>query len=185
MANWIAYEKGLPEICTILNSLSVFFRISLSSKTYHTVKKEMEHVYAYCKIQELRTRGNIKFIYEIDDDIEECKIQKLLIQPLIENSILHGIAPKGNKGLIVITVKRSVDNLIITVIDNGIGISKANESGEKENEGNKDSHGSGLKNIEERIKLSYGDSYGLILRDYIPEGTIAIMEIPCIGCKND
>ncbi|GGH23924.1 sensor histidine kinase [Paenibacillus segetis] len=170
------------EVVTTITSLSRFFRISLSSGSHIiTVQAELEHVRHYLIIQTIRFKN--KFDYEIicEDEVLECLTLKLILQPLVENAIHHGIENSPEKGFIGIYVSAEDDKLIIRIKDNGVGMSeeklkKIFSSVSKSGGGS----GVGVRNVQERISLYYGKTFGLQFESEQEEGTTVTITIPMV-----
>jgi two-component system sensor histidine kinase YesM len=156
-----------------LEALSKLFRSSLDSgKESTTVKAEIDHIKNYILIQQVRFNDEIKFSLSVDDELLDCMTLKLVLQPLIENSITHGIKNMDKNGMINVIVKREADELIFIVEDNGCcididevnrlldgnGNANANSAGTGNGKGNR---GFAIKNVNDRIKLFFGDDFGL------------------------
>ena len=183
---WQATDSNVPEIAVLSNSLGKFFRISLSSgREVITIDEELEHVKNYLKIQEIRYKDRLHYDFEIEEDVEELFTIKLIIQPLVENAIYHGIKEKEGPGHITIRIKRegSEDhrNLAIYVEDDGEGIEEerlaAIRQGLKSGIIDPDG-GYGIYNINERLKLYYGTPFGLSIDSTYLKGTSAKITMP-------
>ncbi|WMT42761.1 sensor histidine kinase [Paenibacillus sp. D2_2] len=168
------------EVVTTITSLSRFFRLSLSKgKPIITVKDELEHIRHYLIIQSIRFKN--KFHYEIkaDEAVLDCQTLKLILQPLIENSIHHGIENSVEEGMIFIHAHLQDEKLIFTIRDNGIGMTKEQLakllSGDIRSESGS---GVGVFNVQTRIQLYYGKSYGLHYESEPEEGTIVTITLP-------
>jgi two-component system sensor histidine kinase YesM len=178
---WLAYISENKTICTIIDSLATFYRLSLNKgNQYYTIAQEVEHVKSYIKIQEILYNNQVKFHFDIPDDVLPYETIKLILQPLVENALKHGIEPKGGIGNVTISIKKNDGIISMKVIDNGKGIGEYNnpESLPKANKTGRS--GYGIKNINERIKISYGEKYNLTLRNNPNGGTIAEVIIPAI-----
>lgn len=184
---WQAADCGAREVSILSNSLGKFFRISLSrGKEIITLREELEHVTSYLKIQKIRYKDKINYELYVPEDVMELYITKLVLQPLVENSIYHGIKLKDGVGTIRLCVRRTegaqgVPALEITVEDDGEGIESQTlitiNRGLSRGEINRDS-GYGIYNVNERLKLSYGDTYGLQLESEYKKWTRATILIP-------
>ena len=148
-----------------------------------TLKEELSHVRSYLEIQSMRYKDKFHFVIELPEDLENCPTIKLIVQPIVENSIYHGIKYLQDEGLISISaMEKDGKTIVISVKDNGVGMSEEiaaslldkNSSHQHLSDGN----GIGLQNIDERIKLSYGDEYGLTIHSELDEGTEVIITIP-------
>lgn len=170
--NWMAYMADNYDVCEMIGDLSDFFRLSLNfGEDIHTIEKEIKHVRCYCNIQEKRYT-QIQFLFEIEDEALQYKTLKILLQPLVENAIQHGLAPKHFEGVITIRVFCDENNIHMEIVDDGVGILQTgNKIGEKHS-------GYGIRNINERIQLYYGNEYGVKAEKNVPEGTKMIISIP-------
>ena len=141
----------------------------------------MEHAKNYLTIQNIRYKN--KFTYEIkaEESILECGIIKLIVQPLIENAIYHGMEFMSGDGEILVKAYRQED-LYIDIIDNGLGMPQEVADDLLTNEGKSKGSGSGigLKNVNERIQLYFGTDYGLEIYSEPDEGTTIRIHMPCV-----
>jgi len=183
MINWMALSNMNNEISDAVIALANFYKLSLSKgKDIIFIKDELSHVSLYVQIQNMRYSNKLKFIISIEDYLLNYKINKITLQPIVENSILHGILGKGDvEGTITITGKIEDDDLILSVMDNGIGMKPEllAKMLSDETESSKGS-GYGLKNINQRLKLSYGDKYGLTYSSEYGSGTRVDIRLPAI-----
>lgn len=182
---WMAMIQGAVGIVEMVNSLAVLLRnVAAGTDELITVEQEIEIVKEYCKIQQYRYGKLFDISYHFEDpSLKECKIIKFTLQPIVENSIFHGIEPKGTKGNIEIRVtKSSGDTLMISVKDDGVGMSR--EQIKKLMEGRyiekKRFNNIGIKNVDERIKLIFGQPYGLKINSVLGEYTEVIITLPLI-----
>lgn len=173
---WMAEEHGAKDVVHILGALANLFRIGLSKgKEMISVHEELEHVRSYLTIQKARYED--KLIYEInyDEDILNYSVLKLILQPLVENAIYHGINARRGGGKITITARIDQQKLYFCVADNGIGIMpeklKEIRNVLKNSHGESAKTGFGIFNVNERIKLSFGSEYGLTYTSVYHEGT--------------
>jgi two-component system sensor histidine kinase YesM len=178
--NWMAFIAQNNDICIMINALSKFFRLSLNrGNEFYTIKDEIEHVKNYIAIQRIRYNDKINFHFDIADNVYDYMTLKLLLQPLVENAIYHGIEPSGGEGNIYIKVERLCDKIKMEVDDDGIGITNIEHACEnaisRQNNG-----GYGIVNINERIKLYFGEKYGLEIKNRECGGTTAIIYIPAV-----
>lgn len=121
---WIAYMNGNKEIVVMVKALGDFMRCNISGPEFITIEKELENIHCYLTIQKFRYNDKLDVQIDIPPELYRAKIPKLLIQPLIENSIVHGLEQKAGNGEIVIKGTREQEDVIIDIIDNGIGFSK-------------------------------------------------------------
>lgn len=180
---WMAEMKN-PDVVPMTEALAKLFRISLNKgNELISITDEFEHVRNYLVIQSMRYKNKFDYTLSIADEVRYCKTIKLIIQPVVENSIYHGIKEMKEKGRITIAAFRDEDCLVITITDNGIGMEEniCDSILKKESQGAKNG-GSGIavKNVNERIKLHFGDKYGLSYVSTKDKGTIATLLLPII-----
>ncbi|OUQ13325.1 sensor histidine kinase [Lachnoclostridium sp. An14] len=182
---WMIENEQKDEAVKVVTALARFFRISLSKgKSIIPVRDELEHVRNYLMIQQKRFKN--KFTYEIDaepETLELCSL-KLMLQPLVENSIYHGMEFKmDGDGEILIQVRRREDGLWFTVGDNGLGMTEEQVesllTGEAAVHSSRGS-GIGVKNVNERIRLYFGEDYGLSIDSEPDEGTTVTIHLPAL-----
>lgn len=180
LINCIAIKNHIPDIVNTVNSLAKFYKISLSKgKDIITIREEIEHVKMYVNIQNMRFQNRINFILNIDDKVLDCKVIKIILQPIIENSIIHGIFEKPTKtGTVYIEVFHQNQNIVFKIKDDGIGMSS--KKAEDILLDIDDVSGYGIKNVQKRIKINYGEQYGLIYNSGIGQGTEVTIIIPDI-----
>ncbi|WP_337102612.1 sensor histidine kinase [Paenibacillus sp. YIM B09110] len=170
------------DVITMITSLSRFFRISLSKGArFISVADELEHIRNYLIIQKMRYKNKFEYIIEAEDLVLEYKMLKLVLQPLVENSIYHGIEPSADECLISISARILDGKLCLSIKDNGVGISPDRLSGLlMDTHRNQEGTGIGLRNVHERIRLNYGEEYGLQIESEREEGTIVYIWLPCV-----
>lgn len=176
---WKALEYGAVELSELIISLSSFFRISLSKgKEFISLEKELEHVKNYLIIQQFRYRDILNYKINCDPKLYSYQLPKIIIQPLVENAIYHGIKPKLTCGTITINIFEEKDTINIVVEDNGVGISddklrKIRKNLEEHLTGNN----YGLYNVSRRIYLHFGQDCGLTIKSTENQGTSIIMKL--------
>ncbi|CAM3191936.1 sensor histidine kinase [Paenibacillus lupini] len=185
MINWIAIGKGATDISQMIDSLAKYFRLSLNKgKSIVSVEDEVRLAEVYLNIQQSRFPNTFDVQFEVDPQIASCQIPKLILQPIVENALLHGIRKmKHKRGLISIIVKEESGDLIITISDNGIGMDeersqqllRAAPLPEEKMDGIGSSYG--LFNVNERIKLYAGDHYGLSITSELGAGTTVTIRL--------
>lgn len=163
--NWMAIKMEAVEISSMVNSLARYFRLSLSKGEYAvSIQDEIELAKAYLTIQQMRFKGAIVSEFIIEQGLEAYKMPKLTLQPIIENAILHGIQKKQNRdGKIRIEVKKVEENICFWITDDGTGMEQEviNKILHKLPEEKQASYG--LYNVNERIKLYFGNEYGIYI----------------------
>lgn len=175
---WMALEHGATDAVRMLQMLSRMFRISLSGgKELIELREEIRHVQSYMGIQQIRY-NNITFNTHIDSEAEEILVPKLIIQPLVENAIYHGIKPQGKSGNIDVNVRIADNTLHISVKDSGVGIPPQKLQELLDNLDNAvESEHYGLYNINERLRLLYKESFSIQLHSKQGPGTEIIINI--------
>ena len=168
----------------MVTALARFFRISLSrGKSIIPVKDELEHVRSYLMIQQMRFKN--KFTYDIQAEQEVLSLAslKLMLQPLVENAIYHGMEFMDGDGEILIKVFIQEERLRFIIEDNGLGMMKEQVQGlltEKKHSSSRRGSGIGVKNVNERIRLYFGEEYGLFIRSEPDEGTAVEICLPAL-----
>lgn len=180
---WMIENENYDGAIIMVTALARFFRISLSKgKNVITVRDELEHARNYLTIQNIRYKN--KFTYDIKAEENTLNLAsiKLIIQPLIENAIYHGIEYMSGDGDIMVQAYIKNNDLYIDIIDNGLGMPQ--EVADKlligESNIQKKGSGIGLRNVHERIKLYFGENYGLEVYSEPDEGTTISVHMPCI-----
>ena len=187
MISWLSYQKKPEQISSVVYSLANFYKLSLNKGKYIVpISDEISHVTYYMKIQDLRFSGEIHFLTDIDPVILQYSIPKITLQPIVENALFHGILEKKSKsGQIIIHGILAEDNVLLIVEDDGVGIpsDQLNVLLEADNsEAHADDSGShyGLRNINKRIRLQYGEEYGLSFESIPGEGTKVVLRLPSL-----
>lgn len=177
---WMAESKKSEEVVLMASSLAKLFRLSLSKgEEIITIGNEIEHIKSYLTIQKMRYRDKLDFEIDVDTDILQNKILKIILQPLVENAIYHGIKNKAEVGAVRITGRKSGDKILLQVIDNGAGMTPEEiETIFTRKESSSIGSGVGVRNVHERIKLYFGDEYGLSFESEIDRGTVASLWLP-------
>ncbi|ADQ45009.1 signal transduction histidine kinase, LytS [Caldicellulosiruptor kronotskyensis 2002] len=171
---WIAKIKKQPEIENIVMALAKFYRISLHrGEKYIRLSDEIELVKNFVAIEKIRFPNKFDIEFEIAPETTDMKILKFTVQPLVENSIKHGILPKKEKGLIVVKSMLVNEDLHIEVSDNGVGF----DPSELDNLSKNGKGGYGLKNVDERLKIEYGKEYGLFISSEKNKGTTILIKV--------
>ncbi|QBD87660.1 sensor histidine kinase [Clostridium tetani] len=180
---WKALEYNAFEVVDMINSLSGFFRISLSDgKEFITICDEVAHVSNYLEIQKIRYKDKISYSMDVDSSLDQYLIPKLIVQPLVENSIYHGLKLQKYKGIINVSISSKDGFLFIKVIDNGLGINSEKLIVLRKNlaESIETNH-YGLYNINERLKLAFGERYSIEIKSELKIGTQVLLRIPLIS----
>ena len=181
---WMIENEQKAEAVKVVTALARFFRISLSKgKSIITVRDEVEHVRNYLMIQHMRFKNKFSYYINADEDCMEYASLKLMLQPLVENAIYHGMEFMDGDGEINLRVWKDGDDLYFSVRDNGLGMTKEHvESLFSDSIHVTSTKGSGIgvKNVNERIKLYFGEEYGLTIASELDEGTEIIIRLPAV-----
>ncbi|WAG63309.1 sensor histidine kinase [Clostridium estertheticum] len=179
---WMAENGKNDGVITMVTALAKLFRISISrGRNIITVREEIEHAKNYLIIQKIRYKNKFKFEIITQEEVLEYKTTKLILQPLIENSIYHGIEYMVDEGFIRISVSITNGKLLYEVSDNGLGIDPEKLKHLLEYRVKTDAgSGVGVKNVHERIQIRYGMEYGLEIQSEIEEGTTIKIWLPLI-----
>ena len=172
---WMAEFEDNEKVISITKSLANYFRLSLSNGHEKIpLKDEIMHTKEYLFIQKQRYEDKLSYFFNIEDEsLLSIEVPKIIIQPIVENSIYHGIKNLSGNGIITIDVYRQNSTLNISVKDNGIGFEKAKQF-KKSKTG-----GVGFQNVDKRIKFYYGKNYGVFInKDNKTEGAEVIIKIP-------
>lgn len=164
-----------------LTSLSNYFRLALQSgNKIITVRSAIQHVEAYLQIQKLCRMKNYDFIVVGDPELQNAKILHMLLQPIIENAVLHGFEGNYSAGTIKLILQRDEDKLLISVVDNGMGMEayELNSLRKKVYSENPGTGGFALWNIVQRIRMSYGPQYGVEIESEVGEYTSVRLTLP-------
>ena len=188
---WLAEEEKTDEVVKITKAFSEFLRISLSrGHEWITIAQELDHIKNYLTIQKIRYADILNYEIEADEEILNYKIIKLVLQPLVENAIYHGIKNKRGRGHLKVTANFKDDkksSIIFTVTDDGAGFTPerlAQVNDELENatlDAEKLSSVYGLYNVNKKLKLYYGkETEGLVIQSEHNKGSNISFVIPCI-----
>jgi two-component system, sensor histidine kinase YesM len=180
--NWLAMKHNVPDISTMVTSLSDFFRYSLSKgQTIIPLADELKQVESYLAIQKIRFKDKLDYTINASADTLECLSVKLILQPIVENAIIHGIEKRRGKGSIYISSEKLNDIIEITISDDGIGSDIKDLNALLENK-NDVSKSYGLRNVNERIKQTFGNEYGVKFYNNQPTGVKVVISIPVSTC---
>ncbi|KWX85378.1 histidine kinase [Paenibacillus riograndensis] len=180
LINVMAIESGNGEISKVVDRLALFYRLSLSNgRETVTLESELRHVESYVSIQNMRFNNAITLTFEVAPQLLDCEVPKIMLQPLIENAILHGILEQDSeKGKIQVSAMEEKRDLIIEISDDGVGMEKEVLEAVLTKAVSKRTGGFGIWNIQERIQLNYGPQYGMTLTSHPGRGTTVQIRIP-------
>ena len=177
---WLAKINGESEIYIMVKNLSILLKNSIRlSKEFVPVKDSLTTLESYIAIQNIRFDDKFDVIFQIEDDVLSYKIPNLLLQPLVENAMLHGLEAKPGKGTLYIRGFREHSNLILQVQDDGIGMTEQQKQELLASLSVKDStlH-IGVKNVHQRVRLYYGEPYGLTIESEPNQGSTFTLTLP-------
>lgn len=177
----MALEKKAPEIAQMAVDMGNIFRYSAKGEDEVTLEEEIAIIKSYIRIQQMRFAGKIEVFYFVSEEVLRLRVMKMLLQPIVENSIFHGLEPKNQKGSLYIGARLEEETLVITVKDDGVGIAKeqldilqrdlASEHADTREH-------VGTLNTNARIKLYYGKEYGIFIESCSEDGTTVILKLP-------
>ena len=183
-ANWMAQKYKANDIMKFLKLLSNFYRLSLSvGKSVVSIETEIEHVKSYINIQKIKTSDEIEAIYKIAPDILEYSIPKLVLQPIVENAIIHGIQESDDqRGIIEIEGSMAQSVIRLLVKDNGIGLDPGQllEIRRRIQAGSDNGRSYGLRNVNQRIRHYFGENSGISITSEPGRGTQVEIYFPAI-----
>lgn len=175
---WMGRMEKAFETSKLVEALAKLFRLSLNSGREITLlRDEMEHLSNYMIIQKKRYGDSISFEMEVEDGLLDCQVIKLILQPLVENAINHGIDKKDGKGNISVLIRKAAQNLIYEIRDDGIGVD-VNEINRLLKDTGNSNRGFGIKNVNDRLKLYFGEQYGITFLSETGQGTTVTVVQP-------
>lgn len=181
--SWLAKINGEKEIDSLVMSLAKFFRLTLhSGDKIITVKEELEITKHYLEIQSARFPDRFDYSFDIDDSLKNERTLKLILQPVVENSVKYGFDSEKGKLMLQIMTRKGEGYFEYVVRDDGVGFEVPDNLFEKKKNLEYDgkSTGFGLYNVQERIRLEYGEGYGMNVTSRIGEGTTTIIRLPLL-----
>ncbi|KYG30555.1 sensor histidine kinase [Alkalihalobacillus trypoxylicola] len=176
-----AHMQGQKEIASIVKMLGKLMRKSIEvSGSKISLKDELEMITCYLEIQTFRYEQRLHYSIEVDESLKNWSIQPLLIQPLVENAVIHGLEDKEEGGFVLIKITTTGNNVLIAVQDDGIGISneKINEIKQTLNKEEDESARIGLRNVDQRLRITYGQESRLKIESLEGKGTLIHFLIP-------
>ncbi|KAA8787775.1 sensor histidine kinase [Paenibacillus amylolyticus] len=174
---WKSESGEKKDVSAMIVSLSLLFRLGLNDgKDITTVEQEIKHVEQYMQLQQQCYEDLFEYRIEAQESCKGIEILKILLQPLVENSILHGFNDKEDLGDILIRIDLHEDTLRLAVTDNGCGMDVAKMNAEEATEGNR--KGYAISNLVDRLNLQYGEQASLVFHSEINVGTTVVITIP-------
>lgn len=176
---WMAESNKTSEVIQMTSALSKLLRKSISNEDeFITLDREIDYVKDYLTIQKMRYQDKLEYEIDVDEKILKVLIAKLVLQPLVENAIYHGIKYKDNKGLIRITGEVIGEDVVIRIKDNGMGMDEETLNNILIKKSTENSKRVGVQNVHNRLQLYYGKNYGLQYESKLGEGTTVSIVIP-------
>lgn len=177
---WMAEGKKNEEVVLMTASLAKLLRQSISNEDeVVSIGNEIDYVRSYLTIQKMRYKDKLEFEIDIDPSIKNVKIVKLVLQPIVENAIYHGLKYKESKGLLTVRGHTKGEDAVIEIIDNGVGMDEETLNHIFESHKvNYHSNGVGVYNVQKRLLLYYGPEYGITYSSELGKGTTATIVIP-------
>lgn len=175
---WMCEKKDTDKAIAMVSALARLFRISISKgKELIPIEKELDHVRSYLVIQSYRFKGQFEYTFYADEALSSYYCNKITLQPIVENSIIHGFYGMYDEGEIHIRVTDGGDCIYMQVEDNGVGMTKE-QCGKIIAHDESDSFGIGIKNVNDRLKIYFGREYGLSIESELDYGTTVTVKIP-------
>ena len=183
---WLGKANQIPEIATISADLAKILRMSISASPEVPLAKEVELAEAYVQIQEIRFADKFEFIVDLPDELAALLVPKQILQPIIENAIIHGLEGRENGRVMVQARQTGEEILQIQIRDDGVGMSReqvwklnhCEEDTSEQHRMGEERHSIGYYNVNEIIRLNYGDGYGLYTESEEGAGTCIYMTLP-------
>ena len=177
---WMAEGKKNEEVVLMTASLARLLRQSISNEDEVVpIANEVEYARGYLTIQKMRYKDKLEFQIDVDPSILHIPLIKLVLQPIIENAIYHGLKYKESKGLLIIKGFPKDGNAVLQVIDDGVGMDEETLAHIYDrHKVNYHSNGVGVYNVQKRLKLYYGEDYGITYESVVGKGTTATITIP-------
>ena len=170
LIKWKSYELGAKDISKVVDSLTTFYRTGLSNgRSIVSVSDEIRNIKAYIDLQLTMHDNSFEVNYDYDEALLDYYMPKLVLQPIVENAIVHGVDLLEGKGLLFISLKEEGNDLLFEIVDNGVGIDLNKLKLEK-------SKGYGINNVNERLQCIYGEGYGVSFQR-LAQGTLASIRI--------
>ena len=175
---WMCEAGRNEDAVEMVNALARLFRISISrGHELIPIEKELQHAEAYLQIQKYRYKNQFTYHFTVDEDCVHCLCNKITLQPIIENAIVHGLDLMVDDGHIEITVRPDGDDILLIVSDDGIGMEPEQVAALLQNEPS-DRTGIGIKNVNDRLRIYFGPGYGLSIESAPYAGTTVTIRTP-------
>jgi two-component system sensor histidine kinase YesM len=183
--NWKAIQSGNEEISVMVTALSKLLRSSIKGSDIISLGEELNFIADYIKIQKLRFEERLHIAINIPENLHSCPIPRLTLQPIVENSIIHNLEKYAKPCTVMIEAEAAQGELMIRIMDDGRGLDLDYLEKVLNHEIETDSCGIGLRNIDQRIKITFGEAYGIRVANRQPTGAIITVVLPCEGECDD
>ena len=175
---WMCERGNTESAINMVSALGRLFRISISrGHELIPIRDELKHAESYLIIQKYRYSDRFSYRFDVDESLGDCLCNKITLQPLVENAIYHGIEPLIDEGEIIISVKSDGGDILMKVEDNGVGMT-AEQCESLLKKERSDSSGIGIKNGNDRIRIYFGEGYGVTVDSELDRGTTITVRIP-------
>ena len=181
---WMGKIHNLPEVAEISTDLADILRMCISPEEFVPLSDELELLHRYAAIQRIRFPGKFECVIDVPPDLLDCIIPKLMLQPLVENAILHGLDSREDGRIRIYAEQIPMDRIRITVTDNGCGISEEVLEAFRKKGGLEKGGRLGLYNVNVILRKYYGEDYGLQLCN-LPEGGASVSAVLPIARKEE
>lgn len=176
---WLADMQDALNISELVDPLIGMLRVNMKdSSDFITIEEEIDYIENYNRIQQYRYMDKYEIVYNIPDKVLTCKIPKVILQPIVENAIIHGIGHMNGYGQVTISAIVEKYTILLKVRDNGVGFRDYKDSLCTHNENSNKTSGMGMKNVDDRLKLLFGQEYGLEIHSEEDVGTEVTVCIP-------
>ena len=181
---WLCEEERCQDAVEMVNALAKLFRISISKgHELITIEKEVEHAKSYLKIENFRYKNQFEYEFLVEEECLPYYCNKITLQPIIENAIYHGLNRMVDDGHICIRIYSEQEDIVMEVADNGVGMTPEQSHSILYKEAG-DKTGIGIKNVNDRIKIYFGEKYGIQIESELDEGTCVKIRMPKIAREN-
>ena len=174
---WTAKSHHVPELATLASGLAKILRTSISEAKFVKLEEELNLVSAYMEIQKIRFDGNFSYDIEVPTELEDCIVPKLIVQPIVENAIIHGLKEREH-GHIFVYVYEEEGKLYIDVSDDGCGIEEAVLALLRDRDRERLKGHIGFYNVDTILRLYYGEEYGLFAENLESGGARIRISLP-------
>jgi two-component system sensor histidine kinase YesM len=175
---WMCEQGRSADAVQMVHALATLFRISISKgHELIPISKEIEHAESYLQIQKYRYKNQFEYTFDVDPACRDYLCNKITLQPIIENAIYHGLDLMVEAGAIDVQVRQDGDDILFSVADNGVGMTQEQADAMLHKEPG-DRTGIGIKNVNDRLRIYFGEGYGLKITSELDVGTCVEIRMP-------